>query len=126
MNFNDLDGIIKQAQYELEQIGLKDATMYMDQDFRGGRTFTVLFRENVTMFDNPRDAITKICEPFYENLANSPYIARIEARHQEEMQDLKEEVKRLQEANTKLSEGLSNGTEYLEMHCDGVKVVKND
>lgn len=109
----------------LGYLGLKPDDMLEDYNLRGGRQIGIYFIfGQFSQFDSPQEQISKVCDPFYENLANSPYIRHIKDSHQKEVSSLKEEIKRLQEANMKLSEGISDGVEYLEMHCDGVKVVK--
>jgi hypothetical protein len=109
----------------LNYIGLNPVDIIEDYNLRGGRQLAIYFKfNNFTPFDSPQEQISKICDPFYDNLANSPYIRHIKHSHQKEIQTLKEEIKRLQELNMNLSEGISNGAEYLEMHCDGVKEVK--
>lgn len=122
---NNFRNLVIEVINNLNYIGLQPIDVLENYDIRGGKQIGIYFKcDNINQFDNPQEAISKICDPFFDNLANSPYIRHIKDSHQKEVSSLKEEIKRLQEANMKLSEGISDGVEYLEMHCDGVKVVK--
>lgn len=74
------------------------------------------FREFGT--DKLPELFAEFIDPIKEGIENSPHIASLKARHASECNDLREQIKRLEEQNMKLTEAFTNGMEYLDQISD--------
>lgn len=64
--------------------------------------------------DPVKDAMEDIFKPLYEQFTNSQWHKDIQESHQKELKLLEDKIKYLEEENAKLTDALTNGTEYLE------------
>lgn len=121
MNINSLSDVILQR---LKYLGLTNLNMF--QYYQEYPTYKIGFVHefNPVNLTYPETLVDEITKSVFEAIENSPFIADLRVSYQKEIQTLKEEIQRLQELNMNLSEGITNGIEYLELHADGVKAVK--
>lgn len=99
----------------LGDIGLSDHIMY--QGISEETFYYKLFfggSIDIKRFPDPKKDMDNFIESLKESLENSNYYKYLKEQHNKEIQELKDEIAKLQEQNHNLSEHLSNGAEFLE------------
>lgn len=112
MNYT-MNELERAMRYHLDYLGLdlveisQSAALYHE-------VFLVFKHTRDHKLIKPDEQIKDVLEPIFDSIKNSDYIRDIRKDYEKQIEKLTQENEDLIKTNAELSEGLSNGMEYLE------------
>lgn len=111
------EDLIPEFRHHLDYLGLE--LIEMSQGFREDHfnyELYLLMKQSChpRKLDKPHDLLKDVLEPLFHSIKNSKYIKDVRADYEKRIAELENEVQTLQKTNENLSEGLTNGAEFLD------------